>query len=165
MDHIILIKGKVEHTITLDPGVWIFDDRKVDLDTIFTKQEEGEDELTKYKKEVSAHWDRELLEGAIPPSASETKKTKKEVILTSSFGIPLKPFLENAGVFSDATSMIIETKHGNTIEVSLQVAKEMILGFSNQGKPLLEDGPVHVYFGDGSNQTDPITHISSFIIK
>ena len=32
----------------------------------------------------------------------------------------------------------------------------MILCFSNNGKPLKEDGPVHVYFGDGSNKQNPI---------
>ncbi|MDN8677450.1 peptidyl-prolyl cis-trans isomerase, partial [Staphylococcus aureus] len=32
MSDIIMLTGKVNFTITLDPGVWIFDDRKVDLD-------------------------------------------------------------------------------------------------------------------------------------
>ena len=30
-----MIKGKVKFTITLDPSVWIFDERKADLDYFF----------------------------------------------------------------------------------------------------------------------------------
>ena len=35
MEKIVHIKGKVKFPITLDPSVWIFDDRKFDLDTYF----------------------------------------------------------------------------------------------------------------------------------
>ncbi len=43
---IMQIKGKVKFPITLDIGTWIFDDRKVDLDTYFDeeKQETSQEE-------------------------------------------------------------------------------------------------------------------------
>ena len=44
METIITIKGNVKHTITLDPTVWIFDDRRVDLDIFFTKEHVEKDE-------------------------------------------------------------------------------------------------------------------------
>ncbi|MFL6557062.1 MAG: peptidyl-prolyl cis-trans isomerase, partial [Bacillus sp. (in: firmicutes)] len=50
-------------------------------------------------------------------------------------------------------------------EYPLEIAYDFILGFSDKGKPLTLDGPVHVYLGDGSNQQSPIKNIKSFIIK
>lgn len=38
MNDIIVLTGKVKFTITLDPGVWIFDDRKVDMDAYFSSR-------------------------------------------------------------------------------------------------------------------------------
>ncbi|KPD01293.1 hypothetical protein LR69_00450 [Geobacillus sp. BCO2] len=37
MNDIIVLTGKVKFRITLDPGVWIFDDRKVDMDAYFSE--------------------------------------------------------------------------------------------------------------------------------
>ena len=42
MESIIPIKGKVKYKLTLDPSVWIFDDRRIDLKTYFTKPKEEE---------------------------------------------------------------------------------------------------------------------------
>ncbi len=44
METIIPIKGAVKYKITLDPTVWIFDDRRLDLTTYFTEQKEDDDE-------------------------------------------------------------------------------------------------------------------------
>ena len=35
MEFIIPIKGAVKFNLTLDPTVWIFDDRRIDLKTFF----------------------------------------------------------------------------------------------------------------------------------
>ena len=40
MENIILVNGKVKFSITLDPSVWIFDDRKLDLTTFFDEKKE-----------------------------------------------------------------------------------------------------------------------------
>jgi hypothetical protein len=165
MDNIILLKGKVKYEITLDPGVWIFDDRRVDLTEFFHADSVKKDELEEYTKSVSKHWDREIMEGAVhPPTLKTEKKFEKEKVLNGTFGIPLKPFLENAEPEADASSFVISAGDGE-VEMPLETARDLILGYSVKGKPLKEDGPVHVYYGDGSNKDNPIKHIKQFIVR
>ncbi|MBM7586686.1 hypothetical protein JOC86_003238 [Bacillus pakistanensis] len=165
METIIPIKGKVKFPITLDPGVWIFDDRKVDLTTYFSSNEEKVDELEEYTKSVSRHWSREIQEGATyPPTLKTEKKFEKERILTGTFGISLQPFIKNAEPLSDAKSLIIETED-NEYSFILAGHDRLILGFSKEGKPLKENGPVHVYFEDGSNKENPITNVKAIRIE
>lgn len=165
MEKIILITGKVKYPITLDPSVWIFDDRRIDLTTYFSVKKEVVDEIEEYKKAISKHWDREIMEGAIlPPTLKTEKRFEKDKMLTGTFGIPLKNFLQNSEPSSDASLVVISSRDGD-IELPLSEAYELIIGFSNQGKPLNTDGPVHVYFSDGSNQTNPIKNITGLIVK
>ncbi|MBP2239985.1 hypothetical protein J2Z40_000538 [Cytobacillus eiseniae] len=165
MENIILLNGKVTYTITLDPGVWIFDDRRVDLTTYFDSETERKDELEEYTKSISKHWDREIMEGAIfPPTLKTEKKFEKEKVLTGTFGIPFKPFLKNAEPDSSAKSLVIVTE-SEEIHLPLSEAEELILGFSENGKPLLKDGPAYVYFGDGSNKDQPIKKVKTFRVE
>lgn len=164
MEAIVLIKGKVNYQITLDPGVWIFDDRKVDLTTYFIQEQETIDELEEYTKAVSKHWEREIREGAIYPPTLKTERTyEKQRVLNGSFGVPLKPFLQNAEIQDDATKVQFVTTDV-PITLPIEEANEVILGFSLKGKPLKEDGPIHVYFGNGSNSTDPIKNVKQIIV-
>jgi hypothetical protein len=165
MGNIILITGNVKYTITLDPGVWIFDDRRIDLTTFFSTNQEQSNEIEEYTKAVSKHWDREIMEGAIyPPTLKSEKKFEKEKVLTGTFGIALKHFLKNAEPNETATEFVVKTSEGN-YEMPLEKAFDVILGFSNNGKPLSSDGPVYVYFEDGSNQQKPIKNVTEFLIK
>jgi hypothetical protein len=41
----------------------------------------------------------------------------------------------------------------------------MIFSFSKNGRPLKETGPVHVYYGNGSNQDAPLTSVHKIIVK
>ncbi|WP_010282785.1 molybdopterin-binding protein [Bacillus timonensis] len=162
---IMIIEGKTKFKITLDPSVWIFDDRRVDLLTYFESEQKNEEDLSEYTKSVSKHWDREIREGAIyPPTLKTEKKFLKEKILTGTFGIPLKDFINNAEPLEDAITLKIVQKDQETT-VPLSEAYEAILGFSQDGKPLREDGPVHFYFGDGSNRKNPIKNITGLIIE
>lgn len=159
------ISGNAKYTITLDPGVWIFDDRRIDLTTYFGTKKANSDSIEEYTKAVSKHWDREIMEGAVfPPTLKSEKKFEKEKVLTGTFGISLKPFLLNAEPASDAQTLVIHTPN-KEYEFSLEEAYDLILGFSKEGKPLSSDGPVHVYLGDGSNQDHPIKHVTGFTIK
>lgn len=165
MENIILLSGKVKHSITLDPTVWIFDDRKVDLSTYFSSPYKNDNALEEYTKSISKHWDREIMEGAVyPPTLKTEKKYEKEKMLTGTFGIPFEPFLKNAEPAEQAATLVIKTET-SACEIPLELAKELILGFSDMGKPLTEDGPVHIYFGDGSNRQTPIKYIKEFIVK
>jgi hypothetical protein len=165
MESIILITGNVKYTITLDPTVWIFDDRRIDLNTYFISEQETNDNLEEYTKSISKHWDREIREGAVsPPTIKSEKIYEKEKLLTGTFGIPFNDFLYNALPNNSATNVKIETKD-DIIQVPIEKCFTAILGFSNLGKPLKEDGPVHFYFGDGSNKDNPIKNITKFIVE
>lgn len=165
MDNIIIINGKVKYPITLDPGVWIFDDRRIDLHTYFNTENEQKDELEEYTKSISSHWDREIMEGAVfPPTLKTEKKYEKEKLLTGTFGIRIKPFLRNAEPEERADSFVIVT-NDDEIHIPLQEAEDLILGFSLNGKPLKDDGPVHAYYGDGRNKENPIKNIQAFRIE
>ncbi|KIL73431.1 hypothetical protein [Bacillus badius] len=165
MNTIMSIKGKVKFPITLDSGVWIFDDRRIDLNTYFdTEADNGLLQDEEYTKSVSKFWDKEIREGAVfPPTIKSEKKYEKEKVLTGTFGMPFEPFLKNAEPDADAQSLVIETAN-EEITLPLEQAGEIILAFSKEGKPLREDGPVHVLFKDGSNRAEPIRKVTSFRI-
>lgn len=166
MESIIMITGKVNYQITLDAGVWIFDDRKVDLTSYFEQERETKDDLEEYTKAVSKHWEREIREGAIYPPTLKTERTyEKQRILNGTFGIPLKPFLENAGIKDDAKEVQFITRENEAFSLSVKEALDVIVGFSKKGKPLTEDGPIHVYYGDGSNVKNPIKNIQKIVIN
>lgn len=165
MENIITIKGQVNYPITLDPGVWIFDDRKLDLTTYFSIKPEELNPMEEYTKLVSKHWDREIMEGAVfPPTLKTEKKFMKEKVLTGTFAIPFLPFLQNAEPHETASIVIIKCSTEEH-EITIDIAKELILGFSDNGRPLSADGPIHVYFGDGSNKDNPIKNVREFWVK
>jgi len=160
---IIEIKGKVKFNITLDPGTWIFDDRRIDLDTYFAGKSINESDIP-YEEKLSHYWDREIREGSVsPPTLKTEKKYEKEKLLTGTFGIIFEPFLKNAEPLPEATKLVIETKHGN-VTIPLNKAKDLIFKFSDNGTPLRVDGPFHVLFKDGSNLDNPITDVLALII-
>lgn len=70
----------------------------------------------------------------------------------------------NAEPKENAEIVIIESEDGEA-RLTLPQAEELILGFSKDGKPLKEDGPVHVYYGDGSNQNSPIKRVKAFRVE
>ncbi|MFC6038199.1 peptidyl-prolyl cis-trans isomerase [Paenisporosarcina macmurdoensis] len=162
MEIIIPIKGEVNFKITLDPAVWIFDDRRIDLNTFFTEQQIEKNELEDYTKKMSAHWSREIMEGAtLPPTIKTEKKYERTKMLTGTFGIYLKHFLKNAEIKDGAKAVIIETASGEEHSFSLEQADSIIFKYSQDGKPLREDGPVYVLLADGSNLENPIKHVSA----
>ncbi|UCZ51868.1 peptidyl-prolyl cis-trans isomerase [Bacillus shivajii] len=160
---ILLIKGNVQHTITIDPGVWIFDDRKVDLDTYFSQ-----DQLNHQNQELNdlgKAWDNHRQEGTKSFSNGNDVKMSRKEIKESSYGIPLYPFLRNATPNEQASHILFKCKEGEDHKIVLEEAQEGILGFSHKGSPLVEDGPVHFYYRDGSNKDNPITSIEQIIVE
>ncbi|MET3698131.1 hypothetical protein SAMN05877753_10713 [Bacillus oleivorans] len=161
MDFIIQLKGNVRYSLTLDPSVWIFDDRKLDLDE---KAQEAKEEKD-FTEVLSKNWEKEIMEGAVsPPTIKSEKKFLKEKILNGTFAMPFQPFLENAKPNEDASQLIIQTKDGD-VTLSIEEGYNILMKFSNQGKPLKEDGPVHVIYGDRSNLENPIKHVTAIIVK
>jgi hypothetical protein len=165
VESIVPIKGKVKFVITLDSGVWIFDDRKIDLTTFFEEGSIMKDELEEYTKAVSKHWSREIQEGATyPPTLKTEKKYEKERVLNGTFAMPFTPFLANAEPLENASEIIIETDTGE-YSFDIDKADDLLLGFSKDGKPFKEDGPIHILFKDGSNKENPIKHVKAFRLE
>lgn len=163
---IVQIKGNVRHSITLDPSVWIFDDRKIDLDTYFTDDHVEKDELEEYKKAMGKHWSREIMEGATFPPTLETEKNFEQTRdLSGTYGMYLNQFLKNAAPREDAETISFETTDGGKYTFPLTKLDDFILKYSVDGKPLMEDGPVHILFKDGSNLADPIRNVVTVNIE
>ncbi|WP_034740644.1 hypothetical protein [Halalkalibacter wakoensis] len=166
-EFVFFIEGEVGHPLTIDPTVWIFDERKVDLDTYFDEIKTRDDEETAYKKAISAQWDKEITEGSAPPrpnSNGNEIKYEKQKLINGSFGMPLKPFLVNAEPKETAKKVELIGANGSRHTVELSEALDGIVAFSYRGKPLKEDGPIHFYYGDGSNRTEPIKNICKIIL-
>ena len=164
---ILFINGKVKFPITIDPLVWIFDDRKVEIDTYFHEEKVEVDELEDYTKKTAQYWQKEIQEGATLPPTLKTERTfKKLQIMTGTFGIPFKPFIENAEPDEEATEVIVTTDDKEW-SFPIEEAKKFFIGFSKDGKPLSQEegGPIHIYFGDGSNIENPIKNVKSFTLK
>ncbi|WP_404408944.1 peptidyl-prolyl cis-trans isomerase [Jeotgalibacillus malaysiensis] len=166
MSDIIPITGRVKFQLTIDPSVWIFDERKIDLTTYFDEERVEIDEIEEYSKAVAEHFSKEIKEGAeIPKPASKSKKRfEKEKLLNGTFGIKMKPFLQNAEPEEDAEKVMISTSEG-VHSFTIEEAGELIMAFSKDGKPLREDGPVHILFEDGSNRDNPITHVRKITLS
>ncbi|MDG5789463.1 peptidyl-prolyl cis-trans isomerase [Evansella sp. AB-P1] len=157
------ISGEVNHKLTIDPGVWIFDERKVDLSSYFSQEYKDHNEIELEK--LAKAWNQQRLEGALPTSNGNNVKMSRKELTEKSYGMPLGPFIENTRPKEQAKKVIFLRESGEEFQCSFEEAMKGILGFSNQGKPLSEDGPVHFYLGNGENKEDPVTNITGIIIK
>ncbi|MEE1131816.1 MAG: peptidyl-prolyl cis-trans isomerase [Caryophanon sp.] len=165
MEFILPLNGKTKFSLTLDPTVWIFDDRKVDLTTYFAEARNVDDADEKYLDAVGKHWSREIMEGAVyPPTLKTERKFDRKGMQTGTFGMVLAPFIKNAEPADDATEVVFETASGQHA-FPIDEARELVLKFAQEGKPLKEDGPVHVLLADGSNVDNPITHVTAIRIQ
>ncbi|USG63708.1 hypothetical protein NDK47_16160 [Brevibacillus ruminantium] len=164
MSDVIVFKGAVSFPITLDPSVWIFDERKFDLGSY---QGETEDETSyqlKYLEGTGAQWDKELREGAVPPSERKSLIQERKA-LQGDYAIKLAPFIENARPLPEATHLRIHRENGESLLLPLSEAKRAILQFSKEGKPIRTDGPVYFYLPEAFlAQEPPITGITAFEI-
>ncbi|MBB6449429.1 hypothetical protein HNR44_001378 [Geomicrobium halophilum] len=145
---IINLSGEVKHSITIDPTAWIFDHRKFNLDEYFLGFHDN-------KKDVSQ-------ENNAGPRRFQTNqiRTKKEASIEGSYGIILEPFIENAEPLPSADRLIAITSDDKEVSAPLADGKAWIACFSSsEGKALKEDGPIHIYFPDGSNRHSPITNV------
>lgn len=160
MESIIQMKGAVNFQITLDSTVWIFDDRKLDLETYFIEKPKEVDPDEEYIEKAGKFWSREIMEGAtFPPTLKTERKFDRKKMMTGTFGIKVEPFIHNAEPKEEATAVVFETKEGTKHRFNIEEAKTLIFQFSKDGKMLNDDGPVYLLFGDGSNYDHPIKGI------
>jgi len=139
---IIQIKGKVNFNITLDPSTFIFDDRKVEMDTI-KKTIKLDDDTISFQDNYE--WNREILEGGSkPPTLVSEKKYKKQQLLEGTFLMNLEPFIRNAEPHQDATRIRL-TNETDSAEIHLDALPNFYVQFSKDGKRLYDDGMVDAY--------------------
>lgn len=165
---IIQLTGKVNYPLTLDPGVWIFDDRKVEWDNAFEhntdklfSEQNSDDDL----KKTQERWSREVYQQKLdPPINKSISRFERNKILEGTYVMPLKPFLENAEIHEDAAAAVLTSSEGDQ-EITISQLHDGYFLFAREGKPLKEDGPVYFYFGDGSNKDTPIKGVNKITIK
>jgi len=162
---IIQLTGNVQHPITLDPTVWIFDDRKVSFEEAFTSASEQENNEEDDIRKASQIWDREVYQQKLNPPINKSISTfEKKQILDGTFVMPIHHFLGNAQLHDNASGVTLETINGNH-SISVNQLQNAQLLFAVDGKPIQEEGPVHIYFGDGSNQEEPIKGIKKIVVE
>lgn len=163
---IVQLTGNVNYNITLDPTVWIFDDRKILLEEAFNNAGEevsnnDNDELGR----AADRFNREIYRTSVkPPVNKSITRFEREKILKNSYVMPLQEFLTHAEVKPDSKDATLTTVNG-LINIPLLQLEECYLLFALKGKPVTEDGPVHLYFKDGSNKDNPITGIQKITIN
>lgn len=166
MESIIQIKGEVNFQITLDSTIWIFDDRKLDLEKYFIEKPKEIDPDEEYIEKAGKFWSREIMEGAtFPPTLKTEKKFDRQKMMTGTFGIKIESFINNAEPKENATTVVFETNEGTQHPFSIEEAKKLIFQFSKNGNMLAEDGPVYLLFEDGSNYENPIKGITSIRVE
>ncbi len=166
MDGMVIIKGNVKFPITLDPTVWIFDDRRVDLDEFLETEYIEIDEDEKYKEGMGKHWSREIMEGAtFPPTLKSESKFEKTKALEKTYAILLEHFFNNAEPHAEATHIIFERTEGDEVKIAMDDLSNVLLQFSFEGKPLKEDGPVYLLWKDGSNANEPIRFVTGIRVE
>ena len=161
MNTIIQVTGLVNFPITIDPTVWIFDDRKQTAESVFAPVE-VKDELEAYTKKASKHWDQEITEGAKVPEQS-TKTYKKVEMLTGTFYMPLAPFIKNTEPKEVAKNLLITTDE-EEYTIPLEEIDSIFLLFCVKGKPLTEDGPVYIFDNTKAKKQTPIKNVKAFKI-
>lgn len=162
---IIQVKGKVKFPITIDPSVWIFDDRKLKFSEAFSGVKVEEDDDDDAKKTAELFNQEVYAQKKIkPPVNKSLRRYDRNELLSESYVMPIEPFIEHTEVEIDAKEALLHTNNGEVI-LSLEQLTDSFLLFSKDGKPLKEDGPVHLYFADGSNKDEPIKGITTIEIR
>ncbi|MDZ5669451.1 peptidyl-prolyl cis-trans isomerase [Bacillus stercoris] len=157
---VIQVKGNVTYPITIDPSVWIFDDRKFSFD----RKGDSQDTLQSTGDESELDSERVIREGRIaPPTLKTEKQYEKQKLMNGSFSMRLGTVLKNAEPNSSATQCVFVTSSGKAA-VSLETALNSIVHFSEAGKPIQEGGPVHIYFEDPVHHKQPITDLKEIEI-
>ncbi|KKE78096.1 hypothetical protein DTX80_07210 [Bacilli bacterium] len=164
---IVPIIGNVSYSITLDPTVWIFDERKVLLDEAFTKNTKSEEDIPNTQK-LAERYNREVFQSnaKVPPVNKGLTKKEGEEILKNSYVMPLYDFVKNAEINDSAKSATFLSEDNQelvTIDID-QLVNGYFL-FAIDGKPIKKDGPVYFIYGNGMNKNDPIKNIKKIKIN
>jgi hypothetical protein len=144
MSDVIVFKGAVTFPITLDPSVWIFDERKFDLSAYAGENDPSDQKNAKYLQGTGTQWDKELREGAQLPSERRSLVEERKA-LEGDYGMRLDPFITNAQPLPDVTHVRLHREDQEPVLLPIAEARRAILQFSKDGKPIRENGPVYLY--------------------
>lgn len=166
---IIQIKGKVNFPITLDPSVWIFDDRKIKLEEAFDASKTiVKDKVDPLKKADQLFSQALYFEKHIKPPVNKSlnKHERKEALLHS-FVMPIKDFIDNAEPMADSKNVRLTLTNNEEVIITKSQLLESVFQFAIDGKQIKldQEGPVYLIFGDGSNQDAPIKGIKSISLE
>ncbi|MFN4215493.1 MULTISPECIES: hypothetical protein [unclassified Exiguobacterium] len=134
------LDGAVRHALTIDPTVWIFDDRKRNVDEL---DRETENDNDAYYAKMGKAWDDGLTQGTRVDHNKPMSRADKDAALRDSFAMPFAPFLKNAEPLASATHVSFYGE--TTLTIPLVDAPLVYLQFSKDGK-VLADGPVYVLY-------------------
>src|SRR5699024_8557040 len=116
---IVQLSGNVNYNITLDPTVWIFDDRKILLEEILDESvEKTENDADEVKKAAERHNQEVDRESVKPPVNKSLTKFERENNLKNSYVMPLHEFLLHAEIKSDSKNATLTTIYG-PVNISL----------------------------------------------
>lgn len=163
---IIQLKGKVKFPLSLDPSVWIFDDRKIIFEEAFEDRPKN-DKTEKNELEKAAElFNQEIYsqKHIKPPVNKSINRFEREKILSNSYVMPIEDFIKIAEIEDEASRAILKTESDDII-ITTEQLESAYFHFAIEGKQIKEDGPVHLYFGDGSNKDNPIRGFKSIIIE
>lgn len=159
---IVQLIGNLTYPITLDPTVWIFDDRKILFENAFNHEDVENDNEQDALQQAADRFARETF--IKPPVNKSISKFEREKLLVNTYVMPIRDFLETAKINPTAKIAKLQTDVSET-SVTIEQLQNSLFLFAKDGKPLREDGPVHLYFGDGSNKDEPITNIKKIVIE
>lgn len=145
MADVIVFKGAISFPITVDPTVWVFDDRKFDLREYRGDEDAADQRAVQYLKGTGSQWDKELREGAEPPSERKHSLAEERKVLEGDYGIRLEPFINNAEPAPDVTHVLLHREDLEPVQLTIAEARRAILQFAKDGKPIRERGPVYFY--------------------
>ncbi len=164
MADVIVFKGAVSYPITMDPSVWIFDERKIDLQAYQGEELQDMWDVNEYLEGTGSQWDKELKEGSTPPSERKSiSMVEQRKALEGDYAMRLAYFIENAQPRANVTAMRILRESGEHVTLSLADAKRALLQFAKGGKPIREGGPALLYLPETWREKGPaIDHIVAF---
>lgn len=134
------LDGAVRHALTIDPTVWIFDERKRKVDEL---DQDVENDSDAYYAKMGKAWDDGLTQGTRVDHNKPMSRADKDAALRDSFAMPFAPFLQNAEPLDTATHVSF---YGETVlTIPLAEVGSIYLQFSKDGKVLV-DGPVYALY-------------------
>lgn len=158
----IEITGNVGYTITIDPTIWIFDDRKILLHDLLTGhiiQQSNKNESI-----LNKQWDQATYQQKIQPPINESigaYQDKQDI--TQSYVMPIKKFIEYAEVNKNTEDVLLGTVDGD-IRIPLEALYNSHMLFAVNGKPLQDKGPVHLYLKDINKQVRIIKGVKRIFV-